>query len=127
MFAIASTAQTPLAFVPNWIPRVPGTGVETSLAFETMVQSLIAALYYQNIGTPDVLGRTHGHSPYDNELNKYTMGTPALPSLALIPLVQGLIAGSNKSVTRYDITPDAQNYLERNYVPTGNLRIPVVR
>ena len=126
MFAIASTAQTPLAFVPNWTPRVPGTGIETSLAFETMAQSLIVALYYQNIGTPDVLGRTHGHSPYDNRTTTYTMGTPAVPSPALIPLVQALIAGSNQSVTRYDITPDAQNYLERNYVPTGNLRIPVV-
>ena len=126
MFAIASTAQTPLAFVPNWTPRVPGTGIETSLAFETMVQSLIVGLYYQNIGTPDVLGRTHGHSPYANRNTTYTMGTPAVPSPTLIPLVQGLIAGSNTAVMRYDITPDAQNYLERNYVPTGSLRIPVV-
>jgi pimeloyl-ACP methyl ester carboxylesterase len=126
MFAIASTAQTPLAFVPNWAPRVPGTGIETSLAFETMVTSLIAALYYQNLGIPDVLGRTHGHSPYDNQPRTYTMGTPAVPSPTLIPLVQGMIAGSNTAVTRYDITTDAQNYLERNYVPTGNLRIPVV-
>jgi pimeloyl-ACP methyl ester carboxylesterase len=126
MFAIASTAQTPLAFVPNWTPRVPGTGIETSLAFETMAQSLIAALYYQNLGTPDVLGRTHGHSPYDNRTTTYAMGTPAVPSATLIPLVQGLIAGSNQLVTRYDITPDAQNYLKRNYVPTGNLSIPVV-
>jgi pimeloyl-ACP methyl ester carboxylesterase len=126
MFAIASTAQTPLAFVPNWTPRVPGTGIETSLAFETMAQSLIVALYYQNIGTPDVLGRTHGHSPYDNQPRTYTMGTPAVPSAALIPLIQSMIAGSNNTVTRYDITPDAENYLEKNYLPTGNLRIPVV-
>ena len=126
MMAIASTAQTPLAFVPNWAPRVPGTGIETSLAFETMAQSLVVGLYYQNIGTPDVLGRTHGHSPYDNRTTIYTMGTPAVPSATLIPIIQGLIAGSNQSVTRYDITPDAQNYLDRNYVPSGNLRIPVV-
>jgi len=126
MFAIASTAQTPLAFVPNWTPRVPGTGIETSLAFETMVTSLIAALYYQNLGTPDVLDRTHGHSPYDNRGITYTMGTPAVPSPTLIPLVQSMIAGSNTAVTRYDIAPDAQNYLERNYVPTGSLTIPVV-
>ena len=126
MFAIASTAQTPLAFFPNWTPRVPGTGIETSLAFETMAQSLVVGLYYQNIGTPDVLGRTHGHSPYDNRATTYTMGTPAVPSATLIPLVQALIAGSNQSVTRYDITPDAQNYLDKNYKPTGNLSIPVV-
>jgi pimeloyl-ACP methyl ester carboxylesterase len=126
MFAIASTAQTPLAFVPNWTPRVAGTGIETSVAFETMVTSLIAALYYQNLGIPDVLGRTHGHSPYDNQPRTYTMGTPAVPSLTLIPLVEGMIAGSNTAVPRYDITIDAQNYLVRNYVPTGNLGIPVV-
>jgi pimeloyl-ACP methyl ester carboxylesterase len=126
MFAIASTAQTPLAFVPNWAPRVPGTGIETSLAIETMATSLVAALYYQNLGTPDVLGRTHGHSPYDNQPRAYTLGTPAVPSPTLIPLVTSLIAGSNESVTRYDITPDAENYLERNYVPTGSLKIPVV-
>jgi hypothetical protein len=29
-------------------------------------------------------------------------------------------------VTRYDITPDAQNYLDKYYVPTGRLTIPVV-
>ena len=126
LFAIASTAQTPLAFRPNWTPRVPGTGIETSLAFADMVQSLVVALYYQNIGTPDVLGRTHGHSPYSNRNSTYTMGTPAVPSPTLIPLVQGMIAGSNTAVMRYDITPDARNYLEKNYVPTGSLRIPVV-
>jgi pimeloyl-ACP methyl ester carboxylesterase len=126
MFAIASTAQTPLAYIPDWTPTVPRTGIETSMAFKTMVQSLVVALYYQNIGTPDVLGRTHGHSPYDNQPREYTMGTPAVPSASLIPLIQSMIAGSNTTVTRYDITPDAQNYLERNYVPTGNLRIPVV-
>jgi pimeloyl-ACP methyl ester carboxylesterase len=126
LFAIASTAQTPLAFVPDWTPAAQGLGIETSLAFRTMVQSLITALYYQNIGTPDVLGRTHGHSPYDNRTTRYTMGTPAVPSTTLIPLIQGLIAGSNDQVTRYDITPDAQNYLVSNYVPTGSLKIPVV-
>jgi pimeloyl-ACP methyl ester carboxylesterase len=126
LFAIASTAQTPLAFEPNWTPRVPGTGIETSVAFANMVQSLVVGLYYQNIGTPDVLGRTHGHSPYANRNTTYTMGTPAVPSPTLIPLVQGLIAGSNTAVMRYDITPDAQNYLESNYVPTDSLRIPVV-
>jgi hypothetical protein len=54
------------------------------------------------------------------------MGTPAVPVAALIPVIQGMIAASNQAVTRYDITPDAQNYLDRNYVPTGNLKIPVV-
>ena len=57
------------------------------------------------------------------------MGTPAVPDPALVPLIASMIAGSNApnvGVMRYDMPRDAQNYLERNYVPTGNLRIPVV-
>lgn len=125
MFAIASTAQTPLAYVPDWTP-IPGFGIQSSPAFQKMVESLITALFYQNLGTPDVLDRTHDHSPYDNRGTTYTMGTPAVPSPTLIPIIQGLITTSDQKVTRYDITPDAQNYLERNYVPTGKLQIPVV-
>jgi pimeloyl-ACP methyl ester carboxylesterase len=121
MFAIASTAQTPLASAP-----IGSLGDPTSTAFQTLVGSLVYALYYQLIGAPDVLGRTHGHSPYDNRDRVYTMGTPQVPVAALIPIIQGMIAASNQGVTRYDITPDAQNYLEKYYVPTGNLSIPVV-
>src|SRR6187551_1042424 len=57
LFAIASTAQTPLAFVPG---NVTVAGASQA----TLVQSLIVALWYQLIGTPDVVERTHGHSPY---------------------------------------------------------------
>ncbi len=121
LFAIASTAQTPLAYVP-----IGSLGNPSSPAFQSLVGSLITALYYQLLGTPDVLGRTHGHSPYDNRTTTYTIGTPAVPVPALIPIIQGMIAASNQGVRRYDITPDAQNYLERYYVPTGNLKIPVV-
>jgi pimeloyl-ACP methyl ester carboxylesterase len=121
LFAIASTAQTQLAYVP-----IGSLGDPSSPAFQSLVGSLITALYYQLLGTPDVLGRTHGHSPFDNRTTTYTMGTPAVPVAALIPVIQGMIAASNQAVTRYDITPDAQNYLDRNYVPTGNLKIPVV-
>ena len=37
-----------------------------------------------------------------------------------------MIAASNVGVTRYDMPPDAQNYLEKYYLPTGDLRIPVM-
>jgi pimeloyl-ACP methyl ester carboxylesterase len=120
MFAIASTAQTPLAWAPG------NLGDPSSQAFRTLVGSLVTALYYQLIGTPDVLDRTHGHTPYDNRNVVYTMGTPAVPAPQLIPVIQAMIAASNSRVRRYDITPDAQNYLANNYLPTGNLRIPVV-
>jgi pimeloyl-ACP methyl ester carboxylesterase len=121
MFAIASTAQTPLAYAP-----IGSLGDPSSPAFQSLVQSLITAIYYQLLGTPDVVDRTHGHSPYDNRTTIYAMGTPAVPVPALIPLIQGMIAASNQRVMRYDITPDAQNYLEKYYVPSGGLKIPVV-
>ncbi|MFL5488461.1 MAG: hypothetical protein ACJ8AJ_08250 [Gemmatimonadaceae bacterium] len=131
MFAIASTAQTPLAYIPNWAPTTGG--IESSLAFRTMAQSLITALFYQNIGIGDVVARTHGHSPYDNRNTVYTMGTPAVPPLpGLSGVIASMVAGSQNpppgrtGVARYDITPDALNYLQRNYLPTGNLQIPVV-
>jgi len=124
MFAIASTAQTPLAYAP-----IGSLGNPSSTAFQSLVGSLITALYYQLLGTQDVLDRTHGHSPYDNRMTVYTIGTPAVPDPALVPLITSMIAGSNApnvGVTRYDMPSDAQNYIERNYVPTGNLTIPVV-
>jgi pimeloyl-ACP methyl ester carboxylesterase len=126
MFAIASTAQTPLAYKPDWTPADASVGIASSPAFRNMVESLITALYYHNLGTPDVVDRIHGQSPYDNRNTTYTMGTPAVPSAALIPTIQSLIAGANQTVARYDMPPDAQSYLEKYYVPTGRLTIPVV-
>ena len=59
LLAIASTAQTPLAFVP-------GDVTVAGASRATLVQSLIVALRYQLIGTPDVVDRTHAHAPYGN-------------------------------------------------------------
>jgi hypothetical protein len=106
-------------------------GDPSSTAFRTLVGSLITALYYQLLGTPDVLGRTHGHSPYDNRNTNYTMGTLVAPALVPSALIASMITASNgqpgvPGVARYDITPDAQNYLDKYYVPTGGLKIPVV-
>ncbi|MGH9423455.1 MAG: hypothetical protein ACRD3J_26005, partial [Thermoanaerobaculia bacterium] len=122
LYAIASTAQTPLAFAP---PN-GNVGDPSSQAFRSLVGSLVTALYYQLLGTPDVLDRTHGHSPYDNRKTIYTMGTPVAPVPQLVPLIQSMIAASNQTVARFDITPDAANYLEKYYVPSGTLPIPVV-
>jgi len=121
LYAIASTAQTPLAYAP-----IGSLGDPSSPAFQSLVGSLVTALYYQLLGTPDVVDRTHGQSPYDNRSTVYTMGTPVIPFAQLAPVIQGMIAASNQRVTRYDTTPAAQNYLENYYTPTGNLLIPVV-
>lgn len=121
LFAIASTAQTPLAFAP-----IGSLADRNSPAFQSLVGSLVTALYYQLLGTPDVVDRTHGQSPYDNRNVTYTMGTPVAPIAQLVPVIAGMIAGSNAQVTRYDITPAARNYLAKNYTPTGNLQVPVL-
>jgi hypothetical protein len=121
LYAIASTAQTPLAFAP-----IGNVGDPTSPAFQSLVGSLITALYYQLLAIPDVLGRTHGHSPYDNRGITYTMGTLVAPASVPGALIASMIANSNVGVARFDMPPDAQNYLDRYYVPTGRLTIPVV-
>jgi len=121
LYAIASTAQTQLAYAP-----IGSLADPTSLAFQSLVGSLVTALYYQLLGTPDVVDRTHGHSPYDNRNTVYTKGTLAIPFPFLAGTIEAMIAASDAGVTRYDITPDAQNYLATHYTPTGNLQIPVV-
>jgi pimeloyl-ACP methyl ester carboxylesterase len=119
MFAIASTAQTPLTYVPvgNLTDNPP------SLAFQTMLGSLIYALTYQQLGAADALEHTHGHSPYGNRNTVYTLGNPVIAAAGLL---QALIAGSNQGVARYDSPVDAHNYLEQYYLPTGKLQIPTV-
>jgi hypothetical protein len=117
MFAIASTKQTPLAYA----------GLLTdpsSPALETMVGSAVYALYNQLLGTPDVVDHTHGHSPYANRDVTNTLGTPVLPAAA--SQLALAIAAANAGASRYSTTPDAQNYLAEYYVPTGNLKIPVL-
>jgi hypothetical protein len=117
LFAIASTAQTPLAYVPGNV-TVPGPSQAT------LIQSLIVALWYQLVGTPDVVERTHGHSAFDNSSTTYTLGTPVVP--ALTPVLTNLIAAANAGVERFSSPPDAQNFLAKYYVPTGDLQIPVI-
>jgi pimeloyl-ACP methyl ester carboxylesterase len=117
LFAIASSAQTPLAFAPIGDITNP-----SSPAFQSLVGSLVTALYYQLIGTPDALDRTHGHSPFENRDRAYTVGTPVIAH----PAIASMIAAANEGVQRFEMTPDARNYLEQYYVPSGRLEIPVV-
>lgn len=119
MFAIASTAQTPLAFPPIGDITDPN-----SVAFKALVGSTVYALYYQLLAAPDLMDRVHGHTAYDNRGTTYALGTPAIAAAA--PMLAAMIAQANANVARYDATPDALNYVKHYYQPTGNLRIPVV-
>jgi pimeloyl-ACP methyl ester carboxylesterase len=118
LFAIASTVQTPLPFVPIGSPTDP-----SSVAFQTMVGSLFGALSFHGRGIENILDLTNGHSPFDNSTTTYALGAnPVLPAAVLQPMLDAANAG----VARFTFDPAAQNYLERHFTPTGDLRIPVL-
>jgi len=96
--AIASIAQTPVPFA---------NGAE-------LVQSIATALGAA-AGYPDVLRLTHGQTVFDNMTTQYTGALPA----ATLQFV-------NASVQRYAASPAGLNYVEHNYTPTGDLRIPAL-
>ena len=117
LFAIASTTQTPLPFVPAGPVTNPA-----SPAFQTLVGSLFGALSFHARGINNILDLTHGHSPFDNNATQYALGNPLLAPAVLNPL----IAAANAGVTRYEIAPSARNYLGQHFTPSGELQIPVL-
>lgn len=100
---IARIAQTPIA---------GNNGSE-------LVTSVLYALAYDVRGIDDFLGRTHGHSMFDNSATVYTAAYPGL-------LPDSVLAGINYAAGRFTATPDALNYLDHYYLPSGALRIPTV-
>jgi len=82
---------------------------------QELVASIVQALVLQSIALGDLLGRTHGHPFFDNTHTTYTGNLPP-----------ELLADLNARVIRYASTPDADAFAEREYAPTGALRIPVL-
>lgn len=78
--------------------------------------SLINALAYQAIGVNDLLARTHGHILFDN--TRTTYNSPFFPD--------DFNRSLNESIRRYTATDDALAWLNENYEPTGDLRIPMI-
>jgi len=81
-----------------------------------LLTSLINALAYHAIGVNDLLERTHGHILFDNSTTVYNS--------ALYP--DDYYKAANLGVARYTATPDALDWLDHNYEPTGDLRIPMI-
>jgi pimeloyl-ACP methyl ester carboxylesterase len=100
---IARMAQTPLA----------------GSSPTELLTSLIYALKYDFIGIDDFLGRTHGHSMYDNSGTVYAAAAPGL-------LPDALLYAINKGVGRFTSTPDAEQYLSKYFQPSGSLAIPTL-
>jgi pimeloyl-ACP methyl ester carboxylesterase len=106
MMAIASTREAPLPFVP-------------AAATSTLIGSLFGALSFHQRGIENILDLMNGHTPFDNTAG-YSLGTP------LFGGAPAMIADANNRITRYSFDRSAQNYLERHFTPTGDLRIPVL-
>lgn len=117
LFAIASTAQTPLPYVP-----VGNVTDPASPAFQTLVGSLYAATSFHARGINNIVDLVHGKSPFDNSTTTYELGTPVLPAALIGPAV----AYANATVARYTGDRSALNYLANDFTPTGNLNIPVL-
>jgi pimeloyl-ACP methyl ester carboxylesterase len=100
---IARIRQTPLA-------GADGTELATSLLY---------ALAYDVRGIDDFLGRTHGQSMFDNSQTTYVAAAPGL-------LPDALLAAVNGGVGRFTATPDALRYLDKYYVPDGELGTPTI-
>jgi pimeloyl-ACP methyl ester carboxylesterase len=84
-----------------------------------LLTSLVNALAYHAIGVNDLVARTHGHTLFDNSATVYSSAIPTLiPDVAYGPV--------NAGISRYTATPDAVAWLDHNYEPTGDLRIPML-
>ena len=107
--------QARLAVIANLeqtqLPGTPGA---------QWVESLVTALAFHARGVGDLTDRAHGHLPFDNANVQYT-ALPTMPA-PLLPLV-GLV---NLGVQRFEITPDAAKFLEKYYLPTGDLQMPTM-
>jgi pimeloyl-ACP methyl ester carboxylesterase len=80
-----------------------------------LVGSIVQALVLQSIAVEDLLSRTHGHPFFDNTHTSYTGNLPP-----------ELLADLNARVARYASAPDADAWTEREYAPTGSIRIPLL-
>lgn len=74
----------------------------------TRLPALLDALYYAGVGKADILARGAG-VPFDNQDVRYLLDDAPLPD-----------------VPRYAASPAAVAYYADHYLPTGDLRIPMV-
>ena len=81
-----------------------------------LLTSLVNALAYHAIGVNDLLERTHGHVLFDNSATVYNSAFYS----------EAYYKDANLGVARYNATPDALEWVEHNYEPTGDLRIPMI-
>jgi pimeloyl-ACP methyl ester carboxylesterase len=99
--ALTRLLPTPVDAPPGSVPAAIG--------------GTVAALSFHVRGGLDVLDHTHGHNPFDNTATIYAGGFGPYDG-----------AFFNTRIARFEAAPDAQNYLEHWFEPTGDLQIPVL-
>jgi pimeloyl-ACP methyl ester carboxylesterase len=81
-----------------------------------MVNTLLNVLAYHALGANDLLMRTHGHVLFDNSGTTYTSSVLPPP----------LMAAVNGGIARFAADQSAVQWLDANYQPSGNLRVPML-
>lgn len=106
--------------------RIDQTPLEGTKPSE-WVTSIAYAIKYNILALDDLTSHTHGHPFYDNSETRYSSSLPApygLPA-SLLAAINGDVPGVD-GVGRFTATPDALNYLDQYYKPTGALTIPTL-
>jgi pimeloyl-ACP methyl ester carboxylesterase len=80
--------------------------------FGELLDTYFSRLFIYYVGAAEAIDRTQGHPFFDNMDTDY-QGS-------------GDDAALNAAIGRFEAHPDALNYLEHHYEPTGRLRIPVL-
>jgi pimeloyl-ACP methyl ester carboxylesterase len=78
---------------------------------QELVAAALSVIGFNLRYTQNVLDHTHGHIPFDNRTIVYT---GSVNDVAL-----------NAGIQRWTADPDAINYIETYYTPTGVLQVPV--
>jgi len=106
--AIIANPTPALGYMPRILP-IPGNNPTE------LITSILTAIGYDLRVADDATARAHGHAFFDNSGRIYTG-----------PLPQALLDAINAGVKRYTATPDAMNYFEKYYTPSGSLSLPTV-
>lgn len=86
------------------------------------ITSVAYAIKYNILALDNLLDHTHGHPFYDNSETVYSSAT--LPA-GLMYAINGAVPNV-PGINRFTATPDALNYLDKYYKPTGALVIPTL-
>ncbi len=103
-------------FLINAVDQTPLAG----LAPNEWAQSLITAVAWHARGVNDIVGRSHGHLPFENAGTTYTDLVP------LTGVPANVLAAINLLIPRYDAPRDAEAWREHNFQPSGDVSFPIL-